>query len=93
VDGDLSPPDEYPRRYNVKQVIECVVTEVARKTDGYGETERTVGVNVKLAYSFVDEETNDSIKGTTVISFPWSFRKDVMLGDEMALVFASRGEA
>jgi hypothetical protein len=77
----------------VKQVIECVVTEVARKTEGYGDSQRTSGVNVKLAYSFVDEETNDKVTGTTVISFPWSFRKDVMLGDEMALVFASRGEA
>jgi hypothetical protein len=76
----------------VKQVIECVVIEVARKTDGYGETERTVGVNVKVKYAFNDEETNDKVQGATVISFPWSFRKDVMLGDEMALVFASRGE-
>jgi hypothetical protein len=76
----------------VKQVIECVVIEVARKTDGYGEMERTVGVNIKMKYAFHDEETDDKVQGTTVISFPWSFRKNVILGDEMAIVFASRGE-
>lgn len=76
----------------MRNVIECVVTDIGRKQAGYGDDARTVGVDVKLTYTFQDEETDDKVNGITTISMPWSARKSIVLGDEMAIVFASRGE-